>query len=51
MENTERKKSRVAGLKPTRADKSKGPRIGRSLFFTSELHSKYIKLIEGLTSY
>ena len=41
----------VAGLKPTRYDNPKGTRIGPSLFYTSELHSKYIKLIEELTSY
>ena len=33
----------VAGLKLTRDDNSKGTRIGPSLFYTSELHSKYIK--------
>ena len=34
----------VARLKPTRYDNSKGTRIGPSLFYTSELHPKYIKL-------
>lgn len=33
----------VARLKPTRDDNSKGPRIGPSLFYTSELYNKYIK--------
>ena len=37
------KKVGVARLKPTRDDNSKGPRIGPSLFYTSELHTKYIK--------
>ena len=32
-----RKKVGVAGLKPTRYDNSIGPRIGPSLFYTSEL--------------
>ena len=41
----------VAGLKPTRDDNSKGPRIGPSLFYTSKLYNKYIKIIEELTSY
>ena len=34
----------VAELKPTRDDNSKGPRIGPSLFHTSKLYKKYIKL-------
>ena len=46
-----RKKVGVAGLKPTRDDNSKGTRIGPSLFYTSELHSKYNKLIAILVSY
>ena len=33
----------VAVLHSTRYDNSKGTRIGPSLFYTSELHSKYIK--------
>jgi hypothetical protein len=45
------KKVGVVRLKPTRYDNPKGTRIGPSLFYTSELHSKYIKLIEELTSY
>ena len=40
-----RKKVGVARLKPTRDDKSKGTRIGPSLFYTSELQTKYIKII------
>ena len=32
-----------ARLKPTIYDNSKGTRIGPSLFYTSELHTKYIK--------
>ena len=40
----EKKKVGVARLKPTRYDKSKGTRIGPSLFFTSLLHTKYINL-------
>ena len=40
-----KKKARVAGLKSTRDDNSKGPRIGPSLFYTSKLYNKYIKLI------
>ena len=43
MGNIKEKKVGVAGLKPTRYDNSKGPRIGPSLFYTSELHNKYIK--------
>ena len=42
---TKEKNFGVARLKPTRNDNSKGPRIGPSLFFTSELQSKYIKII------
>ena len=37
------KKVGVAGLKPTRYENSKGTRIGPSLFYTSELQTKYIK--------
>ena len=44
------KKVGVARLKPTRYDNSKGPLIGPSLFYTSELQSKYLT-IEVLTSY
>ena len=33
----EEKKIGVARLKPTRDDKPKGPRIGPSLFYTSDL--------------
>ena len=35
MGNFEKKKVGVAGLKPTRDDNSIGPRIGPSLFYTS----------------
>ena len=42
-EDSEEKKVGVARLKPARYDNSKGPRIGPSLFYTSKLHSKYIK--------
>ena len=45
------KKVGVAGLKPTRYDNSKGNRIGPSLFYTSELQTKYIKLTEESTFY
>ena len=41
----------VARLYPTRYDNSKGNRIGPLLFYTSELHTKYIKLIGVLVSY
>ena len=51
MENFEEKKVGVAGLKPTRYDNSKGTRIGPSLFYTSKLYNKYIKINEGLISY
>ena len=51
MRNIKRKSVRVARLKPTRYDNSKGPLIGPSLFYTSELHTKYIKLIGVLVSY
>ena len=51
MGNFEEKKVGVAGLKPTRYENPKGPRIGPSLFYPSELHSKYIKLIGVLISY
>ena len=49
--NNEERKVGVARLKPTRDDNSKGPLIGPSLFYTSKLYSKYIKLIEVLISY
>ena len=45
------KKVGVAELKPTRYDNSKGTRIGLSLFYTSKIYSKYIKLIAILISY
>ena len=41
----EEKKVGVARLKLTRYDNSKGSRIGPSLFYTSELYSKYIKFL------
>ena len=41
----------VAVLHSTRYDNSKGPRIGPSLFYTSELYNKYIKSIRVSTSY
>ena len=44
----EDKKVWVARLKPTRYDNSKGPRIGPSLFYTSGLRTKYIKLTRVL---
>ena len=44
-------KVRVTKLKPTTHDNSKGNRISPSLFYTSELQSKYIKLIGVLVSY
>ena len=37
------KKVVAARLYPTRYDNSKGNRIGPSLFYTSELHTKYKK--------
>ena len=46
-----KKKIGAARLKHTRYDNSKGTRIGPSLFYTSELHSKYIKLIAISISY
>jgi len=49
-EKYKEKKVGVARLKPTRDDNSKGNRIGLSLFYTSELHPKYIKIIGELTS-
>ena len=51
MGNIEEKKVGVARLQPTRYDNSIGTRIGPSLFYTSELHFKYIKLIEESISY
>ena len=51
MGNIKEKKVGVARLKPTRCDNSKGTRIGPSLFYTSEIHTKYIKLIGVLVSY
>ena len=45
MGNINLKKFGVARLKPTRCDNSKGPRIGPSLFYSSEIHSKLKKLI------
>ena len=51
MLGTISRKLGVAGLKLTRDDNSKGTRIGPSLFYTSELYNKYIKLIEVLISY
>jgi len=44
-----KKKVGVARLKPTRDDNSKGPLIGPSLFYTSKLYNKYIKI--RVTSY
>ena len=41
----------VARLKPTRYDNSKGTRIGPSLFYTSKLQTKYVKLIGVSISY
>ena len=38
LNDEEYKKVGVAGLKPTRDEKSKGPRIGPSLFYTSEIY-------------
>ena len=38
-----KKKIGVAVLDPTSFDNSKGTRIGPSLFYASELHSKCIK--------
>ena len=35
--HNKREKVGVAGLKPTRDDKPKGPLIGPSLFYTSKL--------------
>ncbi len=43
MGNVEEKKVGAARLKTTRYENSKGTRIGPSLFYTSELHTKYIK--------
>ena len=51
MANIKEKKVGVAGLNPTRYENSKGPRIGPPLFYTSELQSKYNKLIAISTSY
>ena len=50
-EKYEDKKVGVAVLESTRFDNSKGTRIGPSLFYTSELNNKYIKLIEVLIFY
>jgi len=43
LRKNEEKKVWVAVLDPTRYDNSKGTRIGPSLFYASELHSKCIK--------
>ena len=45
MQNIKEKKVGVAGLKSTRTDNSKGPRIGSSLIYTSKLYNKYIVII------
>ena len=45
------KKVGVARLKLTRDENKKGTRIGPSLFYTSKLYNKYIKIIEELISY
>ena len=50
MLSIKKKKVGIARLKLTRDDKSKGPLIGPSLFYTSKLHFKYLTT-EALTSY
>ena len=50
MKKHKKKKVEVARLKPTKADNSKGTRIGPSLFYTSKLLSKYLTT-EVLISY
>jgi hypothetical protein len=47
MRNIKEKKVGVAVLHSTRYDNSKGNRIGPSLFYASELHSKYNKKRAG----
>ena len=46
-----KKKVGVAVLYSTRYDNPKGNRIGPSLFYTSKLQYKYIKLIAVSVSY
>ena len=50
-QDVEKKKVGVERLNPTRYENSKGNRIGPSLFYTSELQTKYIKLTEESTFY